>query len=101
MTSSGCLSGWTVAKGGLKLVKLERNSAGFEALLKDPGVAADLARRAEAIQAALPTDNGEEWTVSAFIGGDRAQAIVKTANSAARRSAAEDFALQRALDAGR
>lgn len=84
-----------------KMFKLELNSAGVIALLKNDGVAADLARRGEAIRASLPTDNGEEWKSSAFIGGDRAQAIVKTGNSKARLASAEDNALIKALSAGR
>ena len=84
-----------------KLFKLEMNSEGVIALLKDPGVQADLARRGEAIRASLPTEAGQEWTASSFLGSDRAQMIVKTANTAARRSAAEDNALIRALSAGR
>ena len=84
-----------------KLQSLKVNKAGIIALLKDPGVAADLARRGAAIHAALPTDNGEEWSVSSYTGFDRAATIVKTANMAAKRAAAEDHAIQRAIDAGR
>ena len=86
---------------GAKMFKLELNSAGVVALLKDPGVAADLARRGESVRASAPTDAGEEWGITSFIGGDRAQTIVRTVNTAARRSSAEDNALIRALSAGR
>ena len=84
-----------------KMFKLKLNSAGVINLLKDPGVADDLSRRGEAIRAALPTGAGEEWAVNSFMGADRAQTVVKTANTAARRTAAEDNALLSALSAGR
>ena len=84
-----------------KMFKLELNSAGVLALLKDPGVAADLSRRGESMRASLPTGDGEEWVANSFIGRDRAQTVVKTANSKARRTAAEDNALIKALSAGR
>jgi hypothetical protein len=90
-----------MALTGQRLTKLRINSAGVLAVLKDPKVAADLTRRAEAINGALPHDKGEEWEVRSFMGHDRAQATVRTKNFAAEKAAAEDLALIRALDAGR
>lgn len=83
------------------LFKLELNSAGIQELLKSQEVLDDLAIRGYAIRDALPTKDGEEWRVNEYIGRDRAQVVVKTANNAARRSAAEDNALIAALSAGR
>lgn len=71
------------------LRKLRLNSPGVKALLKDPGVQSDLTRRANAISSSLPTGNGEEWQVNSFTGHDRAQAVIKTANSKARRTVAD------------
>lgn len=51
------------------------------------------------IRVALPTDNGEEWKVNSFTGVDRAQTVVKTANSQACLAAAEDNALPRSASA--
>jgi len=90
-----------MALTGTHITKLRINSAGVVAILKDPKVAADLTNRAERIEAALPTDNGEEWKVNSFMGHDRAQATVRTGNVQARLASAEDNALIRALDAGR
>lgn len=81
--------------------RIELNSAGVLALLKSTVVKKDLTRRGNAIHAALPTGDGEKWYVNSFVGHDRAQTVVRTANQAARLAAAEDFALQRALDRGR
>lgn len=77
------------------------NPAGIVALLKSPEVHADLFERGERIQNALPTSKGEEWALTGFLGYDRAQVVVRTANVAAQRTAAEEMALIRALDAGR
>lgn len=70
-------------------IKVRLNSAGVIALLKSSEVQADLAARAERVQAALGTGDGEEWETKNFVGKDRAQAIVKTANTAARQTIAE------------
>ena len=79
--------------------RLELNSAGVQALLKDPGVLADLNRRGNAVASAMPAG---EWGVSAFIGGDRAQTIVRTADKEARAVAAQNPAnVLGALGAGR
>lgn len=83
------------------LVKLRMNSPGVVQTLQAPGVAADLANRGQRIASSLPRTDGEEWAVSSFMGRDRAQTIVRTGNTAAKRAAAEDLALIRALDAGR
>jgi len=87
--------------GSMKLTALKMNSRGVIQLLRDPGVAADLARRGAAIEAALPHANGEEWSVRSSQGFDRAQTTVRAVNHAARQQAIENHALQRGLDAGR
>lgn len=74
---------------GRVLQKVRMNSAGVIAVLKSSEVQADLARRASSITASLPTDNGEAWEHKEFVGRDRAQAIVKTANTRAREAAAD------------
>ena len=79
--------------------KIKMNSAGAVALLKDPGVQADLRQRAEAIQGAMPEG---EWEVNAYLGHDRAQATVRAADHDARAAAADMPArVVQALDAGR
>lgn len=83
------------------LSKLRMNSEGAIAVLKDVGVLTDLGERAERILAALPDENGEEWQINTFMGADRGQVVVRTGNQAARRAAAEDNALIKALDRGR
>lgn len=82
-------------------LKVRLNSAGVLALLKSGGVAADIHRRGAAIHAGLPTAGKEEWFLNNSIGFDRAQSIVGTGNSDAKRTAADTNALQRALDLGR
>lgn len=78
--------------------KLKLNSAGVVELLNSPGVAADLQRRANAIQAAMPEG---EWTVGTF-STDRANATVRTSDKAAREAAAENpSAVVGAVNAGR
>lgn len=84
------------------VVKVRMNSAGVIALLKSPAVQADLAARAQRIEAALPNDGGAEWQVNTFTGKDRAQAVVKTSNTAAREAVANSPAVMiSALGAGR
>ncbi|QUE26050.1 hypothetical protein SEA_SANASANA_11 [Microbacterium phage SanaSana] len=80
---------------------IKPNPRGIVQLLKSPEVKADLRRRGAAIQAALPTDKGEEWGLSEFDSFDRASVLVRTANAQARRRQAEDNELIRALDRGR
>lgn len=82
-------------------VRIELNSAGVVATLNDPAVRADIYRRGEAIHGALPTNDGEEWFITNGQSKDRPYSIVGTGNAAAKRAAAEDLALQRALDRGR
>ncbi|QOC59461.1 hypothetical protein QDW47_gp11 [Microbacterium phage AnnaLie] len=84
---------------GAKRIKM--NKKGVIALLQSAEVQADLAARGEAIAAGLPVDKGEEWAVSNFVGYDRAQTVVRTANHAARLRQAEDNELLRGLDRGR
>ncbi|WIC89435.1 hypothetical protein SEA_BAJUNIPER_10 [Microbacterium phage BAjuniper] len=85
----------------MRVTKVRMNGAGAKAILKSAKVQDDLRARAARIQAALPTGDGEQWEAQTFVGFDRAQAVVGTGNSAARRTNAEDMALLRALDRGR
>lgn len=73
------------------------NSAGVRALLRSPGVQADLERRARAIAA----EAGPGMEVSTEIGPNRARATVITETFEARYAEATDGALTRAIDAGR
>lgn len=84
-----------------KKTTIKMNRAGIVQLLKSQEVHADLFERGERILNALPDGKGEEWSLTGFLGYDRAQVVVRTANDAARRTAAEDMALIKALDAGR
>lgn len=86
--------------GGGGVTRLRMNRAGVSALLKGPEVRRDLMRRGQAVQAALPTSNGEEWLVNTF-DTDRANVTVRTGNNQAKAAAAKKMALIRALDAGR
>lgn len=83
------------------VTKIKMNKKGLVQLLKSAEVKADLRKRGEAIQTALPTDKGEEWGLSEFDGYDRSHVVVRTGNMAARRRQAEDNELLRALDHGR
>lgn len=78
-------------------VKFKLNSDGVRALLKSPGVLADLERRGRAIAAAA----GEGVEVESVIGPNRAHVTVRTATTEARISEATDRTLTRAIDAGR
>jgi hypothetical protein len=80
---------------------IKMNSKGLIQLLQSPEVQADLRARGTRIQAALPTNDDEEWALSEFMGHDRAQVVVRTANAKARLRQAEDNSLIRALDHGR
>jgi hypothetical protein len=80
--------------------RIRINRAGVKALLNGSEVDRDLRRRAEAVKASLPTNNGERWEV-VRLKGDRISYMVRAANTAARRTAATSPALQRALGAGR
>ena len=70
-------------KSGLEKIKL--NSEGVVALLNDPGVAADIRRRAEAFASAAEG----EWAVTESV-TDRAGANVRTADLEAMQAAAEN-----------
>lgn len=85
----------------VKKTTIKPNPKGIVQLLKSPEVKADLRKRGAAIQAALPTDKGEEWGLSEFDSFDRASVLVRTGNAQARRRQAEDNELMRALDHGR
>lgn len=87
--------------GKANITKLRMNSDGVLAILKSAEVQADLLNRGEAIHGSLPTSDGEEWVVNSFVGKDRAQVVVKTGNTKARRAAAEGVPLQSALGSGR
>lgn len=80
-----------------KNVRIELNSKGVRQLLHDPGVLADLERRAKRIAAAA----GEGMETDSDAGGTRARAVVITATRDAQRAEATDRALTRAVDAGR
>ncbi|MEV8134296.1 hypothetical protein [Microbacterium aurantiacum] len=80
-------------------VRIEMNSAGFDAILKSPEVQADLRRRAERIAAAA---GGEpDFEVDVRVGASRARASVVTATTEGRLAEAKNRALTSALDAGR
>lgn len=79
------------------VTRVVMNRAGAAALLKSPGVLADLQRRANAIAGAA----GEGFEADARIGAARARASVHTASTEARVAEATDRALTRAIDAGR
>lgn len=83
------------------LKRIRMNHKGVVSLLNSSPVWSDLRKRGNAIHAALPKGNGEEWVVETATGRDRAGVKVGAANPAALNAAAENFALQRAIDAGR
>lgn len=83
------------------VTKVRMNSAGAKQLLNDPKVKADMKARATRILAALPTSNGEQWEVIMLQSKDRPSAMVRAKNAAAKRTAAETHAIQRALGAGK
>lgn len=77
--------------------RIKLNRAGVRALLRDPKVEADLARRARAIAAAA----GPGHQVDSSIGRNRARAAVITETVEAKLAEATDRDLTRAIDAGR
>lgn len=79
------------------MARIDHNEAAYEALLKSPGVQADLRRRGARIAARA----GSGMEVESSVGANRARVSVRTATPAARRAEAEDRALTRAIDAGR
>lgn len=86
----------------VKGLRLEMNSEGVRACLSDPRVEADLLARAEAIASAA----GPGFEASSKIAGGssrlgRAMAYVNPTTPDAHRAESEDFALTRAVGAGR
>lgn len=77
--------------------RIKLNRQGVAALLKDPKIAADLERRAEAIAAAA----GDGMEASVQTGQTRARASVVTGSLDARLAEARDRSLTSALGAGR
>lgn len=84
-----------VGKPGIYKIKI--NGAGIQALLRDPGVVADLEARGERIAAAA----GEGMETDTVQGKDRTSVFIRTETREARLAEAEDRALSRAIDAGR
>lgn len=78
-------------------IKVKLNRKGMAALLKEPGVLADLERRARQIADAA----GEGHDAGGQIGKNRARASVITTTYDAMRAEATDRNLTRAFDAGR
>lgn len=78
-------------------VRVEMNTAGAIAVLKDPAVEADLMRRGQAVAASA----GDGHSVGSFTGKTRARVIVTTSSYAARKAESEDRNLTRAIDAAR
>lgn len=76
-------------------LKLHRNFR--RTLLFQPGIAADIARRARNVQAAA----GPDYEVDTRRGKNRPRAQVRTANSRAARAEADTRRLTSALDAAR
>lgn len=77
--------------------KLKINNAGVQALLKSPGVRADIQRRCQQIAAAA----GDGMEASVEDGPKRVRGSVITATTDARIAEATNRALTAALDAGR
>lgn len=80
-------------------VRIEMNPEGIRALLKSPGVQADIEARTNAVAAAA--GGAEDFKPSVYIGKTRVRGSVITATAAGRRAEATDLALTRAIDAGR
>ena len=79
-------------------IKVKLNSTGVRALLKDPGVAADLDARAARIASAA----GEGFESSGVrTDRDRVAVTIAANTDEARLAEAESRALLRAIDAGR
>lgn len=84
-------------------IRIELNSAGITQLLSSDDVRYNLLQRAQAMADAA---GGEpDFEASSWVGrdrtGGRAMAMVKTGSAEGRRLAAEEQALERAIDAGR
>ena len=84
---------------GLRVTRIEINSAGAAALLKSDAVLAELTRRGEAIAAAA--GGAPDFTVTGSVRRSRAHVSVATATLEGRRAEATDRVLSSALDAGR
>lgn len=80
-------------------VRIEMNPEGIRALLKSPGVQADIEARTNAVAEAA--GGTEDFKPSVYIGKTRIRGSVITATAAARRAEATDLVLTRAIDAGR
>lgn len=78
-------------------MKLKINNAGVQALLKSPGVRADIERRVQQIAAAA----GDGMEASVEDGPKRVRGSVITATTDARVAEATNRSLTAALDAGR
>lgn len=78
-------------------IRIEIKRSGIRAMLKAPGVLADLDERARRVANAA----GPGMEASSMIGQNRARASVITATREARRAEAEHMALTRAIDAAR
>lgn len=78
-------------------VRIEMNSRGVAALLKDPRVLADMHRRASQIAGRA----GPGMLATSMTGRTRARASVITSDRQARRAEASYRALTSAIDAGR
>lgn len=78
-------------------VRIEFHSEGFAALLRHPGIEADIRQRAEAIAEAA----GEGVDAVVVQGRDRVRAVVQTNTPEAKRAEAEDKTLTSAIGAGR
>lgn len=77
--------------------RIKWNMRGFEQLRRDPGVAADIDRRARRIAAAA----GDGYEASPYEGKSRHRASVITATHKARLDNARHNTLLGAMDAGR
>jgi hypothetical protein len=86
-------------------VRVVLNPAGIANLLKtDPGIAADLKARSEAIKDKADSGvqgQGPHHAANVWTGKDRQRATVRTVSRAAKVAEAEDHNLMKALDAGR
>lgn len=78
-------------------IKVDIKRAGIRRLLKEPGVAADLARRARSVAAAAGPGHG----VRTDTGRNRVRAAVVTESFPAMRKEATARNLTRAVDAAR
>jgi len=80
-------------------IRIKHYPKGYDQLLKDPAVQADLERRARSI-AAVANAAGEH-VVRSEVGKKRARAAVVTADIEAMKAEARTRNLTRAIDAGR